>query len=212
MRSDFLTDATQLRMIRLYLYLKTLGQEWDEIKLTSEELALAMQTTAATIRKDLSRLNCNAEGWGYQVNRLIPKLKTSLRITQPVKTGIAGLEPWGSILLSRMDVLPGVEVTAGFDSSMNRIERTSSAVPLYPAYEISEVFSKKKMLLGVISNNGENAQQTADRMIKGGAIAILNLTPCPIRVPESVFMYQTDFQSGILKLLSCINGSLLNEE
>ncbi|OQY32701.1 MAG: hypothetical protein B6241_10235 [Spirochaetaceae bacterium 4572_59] len=210
--SDFLSDATQLRMIRLYLYLKTLDQDWQDIKLTSDELAKAIQSTAATVRKDLSHLKCSAEGWGYQANRLIPKLKESLLLKRSVKTGIAGLEPWGSLLLSRKGFLPGVEVAAGFDSSMNKIEMTSSSIPLHPSYEIAEVFCRMELLLGIISSYGDNAQQTADRMIKGGAIAILNLTPCPIRVPENIFMYQSDFQSGILKLLSSINGSLLNKE
>lgn len=212
MRSDFFSDATQLRMIRLYLYLKTLDLDWQNIKLTSEELAEAIQTTATTVRKDLSSLECSAEGWGYQVNRLIPKLKESLLLNHSVRTGIAGLEPWGFILLSRKDFFPGVEVAAGFDSSMNRIEMTSASVPLHPSYEITDVFNRMELLLGIISSYGENAQQTADRMIKGGAMAILNLTPCPVRVPENVFMYQADFQSGILKLLSSINGSLQNKE
>ena len=194
-------------MLRLYLYLNSLESEWLDIKMTSEELARQMNSTAVSVRKDLNSIGCQAEGWGYTPGSLTEQLKSKLLPESVVKAGICGLEPWGTILINNSSLLPGIEIVAGFDSSMNRLERTSSKVPLFPAYEIAEVFGMYKILFGIISSGGENAQKIADRMIKGGTLAILNMTPCPIRVPDDVFTYQADYQSGILKLLSLMGGT-----
>ncbi len=194
-------------MLRLYLYLNSLEPEWLDIKMTSEELAKEMNSTAVSVRKDLNSIGCRAEGWGYPLGSLTRQLRIKLLPDSVVKAGLCGLEPWGTILLNNSNLLPGIEIVAGFDSSMNRLERTSAKVPLFPAYEITEIFGREKILFGIISSGGENAQKIADRMIKGGTLAILNMTPCPIRVPEDVFTYQADFQSGILKLLSLMSGT-----
>ena len=205
MRSDILSEATRMRMIRLFLYLNHLEPEWRNEKLSSEELAAAIECTAVTVRKDLSCLNCRADGWGYRPDLLEKQLRDALQLNRTVKAGVAGLEPWGSILLGKENFIPGVVIRAGFDSSMNRLERTRSPIPLYPSYEITEIFRREGLQLGILAADGQNIQKTVDRMISGGALAVLNLTPCPVLVPEGVFMHQADIQSGILKLISRIN-------
>ena len=199
-------------MVRLYIYLKNLDRQWLETKLTSRDLAMAIGTTAVSLRKDLSILGCPAEGWGYRGFELIPQLEEHLLLNLRVTAGIAGLEPWGSVLLNNPEFLPGLHITAGFDSNMNRLERMSTKVSLYPSHEIPEVFREKKIALGVISSEGGMIQKTAERMVNGGALAILNLTPRILDLPDSVFTYQADIQSGILMLLSQINGSSKNKE
>ena len=212
MRSDFFSDATRMRMIRLFLYMSHLEPEWQNEKLTSEELAAAIESSAATVRKDLCSLNCRADGWGYRTGRLTQQLKKALMLSRPVRAGIAGLETWGAILLENENLLPGVIIRAGFDSSMNRLERTRSRIPLFPAYEIAEVFHREGLRLGILASDGQNIQQTVDRMLSGGALAILNLTPRAVLVPEGVFLHQADIQSGILNLISRINWNELDKE
>ncbi len=212
MRSDKFSQASRLRMIRLYIYLKNLDYQWLETKQTSRDLAASIGTTGTSLRKDLSILGCQAEGWGYRGAELIPQLEKHLLLDLRVVAGIAGLEPWGSVLLSNPELLPGLHITAGFDSNMNRLERMSTNIPLYPSHEIPEVFREKEIKLGVISSGGGMIQKTAERMVKGGALAILNLTPRILDLPEGVFTYQADIQSGILMLLSQINGSSNQKE
>ncbi len=208
MTFDKPSQAARIRMIRLYLYLKNLENEWKDTRLTSRELAEATGTTDTTLRKDLSSFSCQAGGWGYTCTGLKSQLEKKLRLSFRVKAGIAGLEPWGAILLSNRNLLPGVIPAAGFDSNMNRLERMSCETPLFPSYEIPEVFSRLDIKLGIISSEGGLIQKTAERMVRGGALAILNLTPQALELPEEVFTYQADIQTGILLLLSQINGSL----
>lgn len=205
MLSDLTSDAARLRMIRLSLYLESLEEDWEQTKLTSEELAAVLDATPATVRKDLSGLGCPADGRGYRVRQLRENLKTALGLKRPVRGGVAGLDPWGALLLNRPELFPGIEIRAGFDRSMNRLERTGSPVPLYPSYEIPEVFRTEGLSLGIIASAGEEAQKTARRMIEGGAAGILNLSPRPVRVPRGIFLHQADIQSGLLRLLSQIN-------
>ena len=194
-------------MIRLYLFLNHLGADWKETKLTSGELARAIGTSGTSLRKDFSVLGCQTDGWGYPPEILSSRIAEALTLSEPVKAGIAGLEPWGTVLISMRDLLPGITIAAGFDSSMNRLERMSTDIPLFPSYEIPEVFNRLEIKLGILSSGGNVAQQTADRMIRGGVAAIYNLTPSPVKVPDHIFTHQADIQSGILKLLSRINGN-----
>ena len=212
MKSETLSQASRLRMIRLYIHLRNLDHQWQATKLTSRDLAAAIGTTGASLRKDLSALGCPADGWGYRGKDLIPQLESKLLLAHRASAGIAGLEPWGSVLLTNPDLLPGIHMTAGFDSNMNRLERMSTEIPLYPSHEIPEIFREKGIRLGVIAAGGGLIQKTAERMVKGGALAVLNLTPQALVLPEYVFTYQADIQTGILMLLSQINGSLSNKE
>jgi len=206
MKPEELSSAAHDRLIRLYLYLCSLSTDWDNQLQTSEELAEALDATSVTVRKDLSLLGCPADGRGYRTELLREKLNSGLLLTTPVRAGLAGLDSWGAVLIAQKDLLPGIDIHAGFDSSMNRLEMTRTEIPLYPSYEITEIFRNADLHLGILASDGGKVQQTADRMIQGGARGLLNMTSRSLKLPPGIFCCRTYPAEGLLRLKSLING------
>lgn len=206
MNREKLSEASHTRMIRLYIILNRMTNEWNQTVLNSEELGTFIGTSAENIRKDLSILGCSASGKGYRVSELSVSLKERLKLQQELSAGLAGLDSWGTVLLNNPDSFPGIRITTAFDASQNRIERTESILPLHPSYEIKEVFERKKIKIGILASESSDPERILKRMIEGGAVGIINLTSCLLKVPEDVFYHQADLTAGFLSIVSRING------
>ncbi|MDC7239632.1 MAG: winged-helix domain-containing protein [Spirochaetales bacterium] len=204
MSSEKLSEASRQRMIRLSIILQE--RDWGPERIVSAELAELVGTTPESLRKDLSLLGCSASGRGYRAGELADLLSEKLNLKGELKAGVCGLDSWGAVLLHKTDSFPGVRIVAAFDGSQNRLERTESKVPLYPSYEISEIFQRMGIEIGIIASSTTDPERIQSRMLKGGARGIINLTSCPLTVPESVFYHQADLTAGFLSVISRING------
>lgn len=157
-------------------------------KVSSKTLSKLSGYSATTIRKDISHLgNPGNNGAGYDASQLLTFIRKHLNLTEPVKAGIAGIGRLGSSLINYPGFSgQGIEIIAGFDSSINKIEQSKSTIPLFPSHEIENETSRQKLELGIIAVPKEEAQKTADRMIAGGIRGILNFSPATLEVPEKV--------------------------
>ena len=206
MNREKLSGASHTRMIRLFIILDRMDEDWKQTVLSSGELGNLIATSAENIRKDLNTLGCPASGRGYRVSELTASLKVTLKLQQELSAGLAGLDSWGAVLLKNPDSFPGINITAAFDSSQNRIERTESLLPLHPSYEIREVFKRENIRIGILASESSDPERILKRMIEGGAEGIINLTSCPLMVPENIFYHQADLSAGFLSIVSRING------
>jgi len=194
-------------MIRLYITLLKLDESWSGTVLTSGELAGWNLSTAEVVRKDLNTLGCVSDGRGYRVASLKEKLREKLHLTKALKTGLVGLDWWGSILIKEENILPGLQITAAFDGNQNRLERTETRIPLYPTFEIKDVFRRERIKIGIMASENSQPERNLERMLQGGVKGIINLTSVNLPVPDDVFYYQADLFLGLLSMISRINGS-----
>jgi redox-sensing transcriptional repressor len=67
-------------------------------------------------------------------------------------------------------------LAAAFDASMNRIELTRTAVPLYHSSHIRRVVREKGIRIGIIAVPACAALDVAERLISGGVRGIVNFT------------------------------------
>lgn len=201
-----LSEASHNRMIRLLIILERMDDDWKNTVLSSGELGTLIETSAENIRKDFNTLGCSATGKGYRTKDLTASLRERLGLEQKLKAGLIGLDSWGTVLLKNPDSFTGINITAAFDSSQNRLERTESNLPLYPSYEISEVFRRDNIKIGILASETSDPPRILKRIIQGGAAGIINLTSFPLNVPEGVFYHQADMTTGFLSIVSRING------
>lgn len=175
------------RLARLTVILDNLDREGRTI-LSSSQLSTLSGYPAHTIRKDISYLgNPGLNGAGYETALLRDFIRFELNLEKPVRACIAGLGKLGSSILSYQGFLTqGIEIVAGFDSSINKIEQFATEAQLFPSYEIEEQASRLKLELGIIAVPQQEAQKTANRMIAGGITGILNFAPATLEVPESI--------------------------
>jgi NADH/NAD ratio-sensing transcriptional regulator Rex len=201
-----LPEALRDRMIRLYLLLNGMDEAWQNTVMSSRQLASALGTSAEIVRKDLNTLSCSAGGRGYKPGELTRQLRQRLGLERKLKAGFAGLDSWGSVLIREGAALEGIEIAAAFDGSQNRLERTETAFPLYPSYEIREVFLREKILIGILASDSGHPRKNLERMLEGGARGIINLSSTTLQVPSGFPYCHADLRAGLLNIISRISG------
>lgn len=202
---------TASRLARLLTILDRLLQENEE-KVSSSKLAFLSGYPAHTIRKDINHLgNPGENGAGYEVKTLHQFIKQRLNLSKPIKAVIVGLGRLGSSILSYPGFEnKGIEIVAGFDSSLNKIEQMSNAIPLHPSFEIEEVVQSLNAELGIIATPAQSAQKSADRLVRGGVKGILNFASATLRVPSTVLVRNLYVADELLVLATQVRSNKTN--
>ena len=193
-----LSKNTIERICRIFGHLAALEQKGIDF-VSAQDLALAVGATDYTIRKDISLLG--VQGYtrrGYEVKHLKAELGRRLHLNQNRKACIVGLGRLGTALLDYENFQEdGFKIVAGFDSSINKIERLDTQVAIYGASRLEEIVKVEAIELGIIAVPAEAAQETADLLVKAGVKGILNFSPAKIVVPENIVYLDLDFTNAL---------------
>lgn len=166
---------------RLSILLSLLEQN-PQAELNSSDIADMLGVPAARVRKDFSLANITL-GRGKHSAELLKEIKARLGLDKVKKTCLVGLGKLGQALLQYPGITgASVSLAAGFDSDINLLERLKSDVPLFPAYEISEVAAEKGIELGILAVPASSAQDCAEKLIRGGVRGIINFTHTRIKI------------------------------
>ncbi len=192
------------RLSKLYALASRLRRGGKEL-VSSAEMELLTGIQAHNIRKDLSLLGPLDSGkGGYSTESLENLICSTFGFDRKRKICVAGLDMLGMAMLNTPDsALSGFEIAAGFDSNLNRMERISTKVPLYPLYEIEDRVRQHGIEFAVLAVGYENAQKTADRFIAGGIKGILNFSPVML-APKKSILIRNIYLVEELRLLSAL--------
>jgi len=168
------TDPAQTRLTELLTLLPQLEEE--EESLNSRLIGRYLDTSADSVRKDISRLSRSGRAGTYRAEELAGDIRDSLGLEGQVKACLAGLGPLGLHMMDFLSRSEDVDLTAAFDGKLNRMERLDAPVKLYPAWELAEIAPRLGITLGVITTEPEEAEKTCHRMAQGGVKAVLNLS------------------------------------
>ncbi|MBU4306111.1 MAG: redox-sensing transcriptional repressor Rex [Candidatus Omnitrophica bacterium] len=186
------------RICKIYGYLAVQEQSGADF-ISSKELAEAIGTTEYTVRKDFSVLDI--KGYtrkGYEVKSLKEKLGVKFRLNKERRACIVGLGRLGTALLDYEHFQnDGFEIIAGFDSSINKIERIQTKIDVFPVGALAEVVSSRGIELGIITVPAKAAQEIADVLIRAGVKGILNFSPVKLNVPKDIVRLDMDFTNAL---------------
>lgn len=193
-----LSDNTVERICKIFGYLDLLEKKGIDF-VSSIDLAKAVGATSYTVRKDISHLNMTGYSRkGYNVKTLKLDLGEKLSLNKKRKACIVGLGRLGTALLDYEKFQEdGFEIVAGFDSSINKLERIRTDIEVFPAGRIEEVVKQKNIEMGIIAVPREQAQDIANKLIKADVRGILNFSASKIDVPEDVIYMDMDFTSAL---------------
>ncbi|MDR1179422.1 MAG: redox-sensing transcriptional repressor Rex [Spirochaetales bacterium] len=166
------------RLARVYTLLGRL-REGGVCRVSSGTLGELLGVPAHTVRKDLSLLGLGLSGrgpGGYDAEVLLGALGERLGLGRMVPVCLAGIGRLGGAILHRMEGEARYPLAAAFDASMNRIELTRTAVPLYHSSHIRRVVREKGIRIGIIAVPACAALDVAERLISGGVRGIVNFT------------------------------------
>lgn len=193
-----ISNNTIERVCKIFEHLLVLEKKGVDF-ISSQELAHALGTTAYTIRKDISLLGLTGYARkGYEIISLKQELGNKLNIIEKRKACIVGLGRLGTALLDYEKFQEdGFEVVAGFDCSINKIERIHTHIDVFPVEELVHVVAERDIELGIITVPAEAAQDVADRLCKAGVKGILNFSQIKVTVPREIEYLGMDFTSAL---------------
>jgi redox-sensing transcriptional repressor len=135
---------------------------------------------------------------GYEVVSLKEQLGEKLNLKTQRKACIVGLGRLGTALLDyekfKQD---GFDIVAGFDSSINKIERIHTSIDVFSVAELENVVSQCNIELGIIAVPSEHAQDIADKLVRAGVKGILNFSPVEINVNENIIYSRIDLTNAL---------------
>jgi redox-sensing transcriptional repressor len=196
------------------LYLMRLLEKRGEARLTSGEIESITGWSSHTIRKDISYLGNGDEGCvalpeseaslgssaGYNPRSLAAAIRQALGLGRRRRLCVVGLGRLGSAYLNFQGFahpdagIPGqalagelpFELTAGFDTNVNRVEILKAPVPLYPAFKMGEVIRRFSIEIALLCVPGDAAQAAADKLAVAGIRGIVNFAPVALKLPPGI--------------------------
>lgn len=172
------------RLVQLIRILDNCENEF----VSSAELEAKSGWPSNTIRKDISCIGNNStHSRGYGVKTLRETISKRLGLDITRNFCIIGLGRLGSAFLNYGGFeRDGFTLVAGFDSSVNRIEVLSSPVPLYPAFKMPELITRRSIEMALLCVPADSAQKVCSSIITAGVRAIINFAPIILEVPKAV--------------------------
>lgn len=165
---------------RLPKYLRYLSGIYanGEDRISSFKMAEDMDLTASQIRQDLSQFGSyGAQGYGYQVPRLIHELKKILGIDNPHNVIAVGVGSIGRALLTHLNFTEhNYSVCAGFDIDPEIVGTTINGIPIYHADKLKEFLKMTPVDICILAVPASIAKETAGSIVEQGIPAIWNMT------------------------------------
>jgi redox-sensing transcriptional repressor len=164
------------------------GSRW----VYSCDLASAMGSTAAQVRKDFSSFKfAGKKKVGYEVESLLSNIDALLYkdITQSVI--IVGLGTLGLCLIrEQLLSAKGLKIVAAFDDATDMIKEPGfpADIPVYTVDKLVAFVKSHDIQLGIIAVCSDAAQRMLDLMALAGIRGILNLAPVDLKSPKHCFV------------------------
>jgi len=192
--------------LRLSLYLRHLDHVASQgLEATSSaQLAADLRTTAAQVRKDLSRFGqFGRPGVGYQVEDLRQAIRRILGVDRRRKVAVVGVGNLGRAL-ARHQGFPerNFDVAALFDTDPKTVGTFIGGVKVSPMDVLAEVVAERGVRFAMLTVPAGSAQRAADALVRAGVAGILNFAPVTVRVPAGVALYTADL-TVLLEQVAC---------
>lgn len=194
--------ATARRLPLYYRYLIFLNDEGKE-KVSSTELAEAVQVDSASIRRDFSYFGAlGKRGYGYDVKNLLNFFKKILNQDTLTNVALVGVGNMGHALLNyNFKRTNNIRISAAFDINPEITGTIMSGVPVYDMSEMKKQLREQQITIAILCVPQTVAQKTANEMFDAGIKGIMNFTPLRLSAPSSVRVQNVDLATELQTLI-----------
>jgi len=203
-------SISPLTVKRLSLYLRCLEQLAEDGRATvsSQQLANALDLTAAQVRKDLGYFGqFGRRGVGYHVDDLVQRLRGIFGTDKVWNVAVVGVGSLGRALLGYKGFLKkGFRLAAAFDSAPAKIGRTFGGVTVRAMAHLPSSVKRQRLRLAILAVPVEAAQQVTDAICDAGIKAILNFVPATLNVSDDVAVIPVDLAVQLEQLSYLVNA------
>ncbi len=130
---------------------------------------------------------------GYDVEELLKTTVAILEACEGQRVALVGIGNLGHALLAfAPGRVPGLTITAAFDSSPEKVDQVIYGCRAYPVIKLPRIVAEQGIGIGIITVPAAAAQDVADQLVKAGVVGILNFAPIKLRVPAHVHVEHMD--------------------
>lgn len=194
--------ATARRLPLYYRYLLLLNDEGKD-KVSSTELAEAVQVDSASIRRDFSYFGAlGKRGYGYDVKNLLSFFKKILNQDTLTNVALVGVGNLGHALLNyNFKRSNNIRISCAFDINPEITGKITQGVPVYSMDEMKQQIADQQIRIAILTVPQATAQKTADEMIEAGIKGIMNFTPIRLSAPNGVRIQNVDLATELQTLI-----------
>ena len=173
--------------------------------INSIELSKIMDTTSAQVRKDLSTFGeFGVRGKGYDIDKLIEIIEDILGINKVNDLIVVGYGKMGEMITSNSKVMgKGFRIVGVFDNDPQKIDQEIPGnLKIQNVDEVEDFIknSTNKVETAILSVVKGQAQTAAEKLVKNGIKAILNMTTYKLELPKNVVVVNMDISAKLQEL------------
>lgn len=178
-------------VIRLHQYRKSVYRLklMGLVKVFSENLADAVNVTAAQVRRDFSSFGFSGKKrGGYNVDELIQKMDQKLGKDREQKVIVVGAGNVGRALTNYKGFeTEKIKIAAIFDNDESKVAR-SAIVPVLPMSELKSFVKDNEVEVAVLAVPDSAAQSVLTELVHAGIRGVLNFAPVRLTPPYDDFV------------------------
>ena len=198
-----ISDRVVQRLTEYLSILKEVRKYEDGIN--SIELSKIMDTTSAQVRKDLSTFGeFGVRGKGYDIDKLIEIIEDILGINKVNDLIVVGYGKMGEMITSNSKVMgKGFRIVGVFDNDPQKIDQEISGnLKIQNVDEVEDFIknSTNKVETAILSVVKGQAQTAAEKLVKNGIQAILNMTTYKLELQKNVVVVNMDISAKLQEL------------
>ena len=198
-----ISDRVVQRLTEYLSILKEVRKYEDGIN--SIELSKIMDTTSAQVRKDLSTFGeFGVRGKGYDIDKLIEIIEDILGINKVNDLIVVGYGKMGEMITSNNKVMgKGFRIVGVFDNDPQKIDQEIPGnLKIQNVDEVEDFIknSSNKVETAILSVVKEQAQTAAEKLVKNGIKAILNMTTYKLELPKNIVVVNMDISAKLQEL------------
>ncbi|WP_172189039.1 redox-sensing transcriptional repressor Rex [Lentilactobacillus kribbianus] len=205
--AENIPKATAKRLPIYYRYLNILHDAGTK-RISSTELADAVQVDSATIRRDFSYFGAlGKRGYGYDVDNLLAFFTEILNQGHLTNVALVGVGNLGHALLNfNFHKDSNVRISAAFDVNDKIVNTIQAGVPIYPMTELKQQLRDQQIQVVILTVPTAVAQEVTDEAVESGVKGVLNFTPLRLAVPENVRVQNVDLTNELQTLIYFIDN------
>lgn len=198
----YVSKNTVNRLPKYLHYLQDLKQN-GLTRTSSSVIAEALGMTASQVRQDLSAFgNYGAQGYGYDIEKLIANICEIIGVYQPHSIAVVGVGCIGRALLEHMDFTSyNYRVCAAFDIDPNVIGTTINGVQVYSIDVIEEILQRHRVDICMLTVSKSAAKSVASKLNQLKVRGIWNFTNVNLGLDKTETVVENvDFLDSLLTL------------
>lgn len=208
------TPSPTLKRLPKYLEILHNLRETGVEEVSSMTIAKSLGLDSVQVRKDIELTGILGKPKiGYNVVSLIHSIRTFLNWDNMSDAMLVGAGNLGSAFIGYSNFKKyGLNIVAAFDIDEAKIGKEYYGIQVLNVNKLSDLTSRMKVHIGILTVPGDKAQEVAEMMIEGGIRAIWNFAPVQLKVPENIYVENTHLSSYISQIKRRLKENIYNEE